>query len=311
MKKKLLRYIYITIFLAFSIALFSVESEKEKEVVVSEKEGAKSEVDRKGESILSEGGASEKKLAEDATSKENIKGYETDPPSKTQSSAESAIPPKNTSNTENAEEREGAQSAKDITKLPPTTQEVKSQEQRKEESMPQNADFASIQVTGLTIASGGKWYFEEYDEEGNIISKVSYNRNKMLSASTIQYRNGKRSSEKITEGKKIINVRYNNKGEEIGREELKSKKNGEEIAIASSANVYADNGKIKEESKTENGITTRRVYTYDRDKKASETVYENDVQTLFIEYKGDKKVVHIFDEGKEISVFTEDIEGGN
>lgn len=311
MKKKLLRYIYITIFLAFSIALFSVESEKEKEVVVSEKEGAKSEVDRKGESILSEGGASEKKLAEDATSKENIKGYETDPPSKTQSSAESATPPKNISNTENAEEREGAQSAKDITKLPPTTQEVKSQEQRKEESMPQNADFASIQVTGLTIASGGKWYFEEYDEEGNIISKVSYNRNKMLSASTIQYRNGKRSSEKITEGKKIINVRYNNKGEEIGREELKSKKNGEEVAIASSANVYADNGKIKEESKTENGITTRRVYTYDKDKKASETVYENDVQTLFIEYKGDKKVVHIFDEGKEISVFTEDIEGGN
>ena len=109
----------------------------------------------------------------------------------------------------------------------------------------------------------------------------------------------------------IINVRYNSKGEEIGREELKSKKDGETVPVASTANTYADDGKIKEESKTENGITTKRVYTYDKDKKTSETVYENDVQTLFIEYKENKKVVHVFDEGKEVSVFTEDIEGGN
>jgi|GEM_PF-1037796 len=303
MKKKLLRYVYIAFFFAFSIALFSVESEKDKEVIRNEREGAKKDANQKEKSSLNEDASLEKKRQEgDASNKKSIK------------EGDEATSSEKTSNTEDAKGMQEDESGKSPTKTPPIPQEAKPQEpqeQKKEETVPQNADFSSIQVTGLTIASGGKWYFEEYDEAGNIISKISYNKNKMISASAIQYSNGKRSSERITEGKKIINVKYNSKGEEIGREELKSKKNGESVPIASSASTYADDGKIREESKTENGITTRRVYTYDKDKKTSETVYENGVQTLFIEYKDDKKVVHIFDEGKEVSVFTEDIEGGH
>ena len=303
MKKKLLRCVYIAFFFAFSITLFSVESEKEKKTVGNEVEGAKKEAKSRERSSLNEDASLEKKRQEGyASNKKSIK------------EGDGAMSSAKTSNTEDAKGMQEGESGKSPTKPPPIPQEAKPQEpqeQKKEETVPQNADFSSIQVTGLTIASDGKWYFEEYDEAGNIISKISYNKNKMISASAIQYSNGKRSSERITEGKKIINVKYNSKGEEIGREELKSKKNGETVPIASSDSTYADDGKIKEESKTENGITTRRVYTYDKDKKTSETVYENGVQTLFIEYKDDKKVVHIFDEGKEVSVFTEDIEGGH
>ena len=95
---------------------------------------------------------------------------------------------------------------------------------------------------------------------------------------------------------------------EVAREEYQNKKGEIGKSLNSSNNIYDDDGKIKEEIKTENGITVRTVYTYEKDKKVSETVYENDVKTIFIEYKEGKKIVHIFDEDIEINVFEEAIE---
>ena len=52
----------------------------------------------------------------------------------------------------------------------------------------------------------------------------------------------------------------------------------------------------------------KKVYTYENDKRTSETIYENGVKAILIEYKDDKKIIHIFDEDKEINVFEEAIE---
>lgn len=101
---------------------------------------------------------------------------------------------------------------------------------------------------------------------------------------------------------------YDDKGVETSREEFQNKKGQIGKAIASSNSIYDDNGKVKEAIKTENGVTVKRVYTYEKDKKVGETVYENDVKTLFIEYKENKKIVHIFSEDIEINVFEEAIE---
>lgn len=186
-----------------------------------------------------------------------------------------------------------------------------SKENTKEKEAKDNeeTEFSSIQSGGLTLANGDSWYFEEYDESGNVISTVSYNKKKLISKSQFEYNEeGKKLSATLTEPKKIIKLTFNDKGEEIGRTEYKKRRGQIGDIYSSHQKIYDDEGRLQEETTTENGITKKKVYTYNGKKMATETIFENDVKTLFIEYQEDTKIIHIFDGEVELSVFEEALE---
>ena len=173
----------------------------------------------------------------------------------------------------------------------------------------EETEFSSIQSSGLTLANGDNWYFEEYDQNGNIISVASYNKKKLLSKSQFEYNeNGKKIGATFTEQKRIVKLTFNDKGVEIGRSEYKKRKGEAGDIYLSEQKSYDETGRLQEETITENGITTRRLYTYDGKKLATETVFENDMKTLFIEYQEKIRIVHIFDDEVELSVFEEALE---
>lgn len=194
---------------------------------------------------------------------------------------------------------------------PSVEKQVDAPKENKKDEVKTNeeTEFSSIQSGGLTLANGESWYFEEYDENGNIVSIVSYNKKKLLSKSQFEYNNeGKKISATLTEPKKIIKLAFNDKGEEIGRTEYKKRKGQIGEVYSSYQKNYDTEGRLQEERTIEQGITKRKVYTYNGKKIISETIFENDVKTLFIEYREKVKIVHIFDGEVELSVFEETLE---
>ena len=206
---------------------------------------------------------------------------------------------------EKKEETPVATSTTGVEKPQETSKETKKDEVKTSEE----TEFSSIQSGGLTLANGDSWYFEEYDENGNIVSIVSYNKKKLLSKSQFEYNNeGKKISATLTEPKKIIKLAFNDKGEEIGRTEYKKRKGQIGEVYSSYQKNYDTEGRLQEERTIEQGITKRKVYTYNGKKIITETIFENDVKTLFIEYREKVKIVHIFDGEVELSVFEETLE---
>ena len=184
--------------------------------------------------------------------------------------------------------------------------EMENEEQNTNIGKKEGEEFSSIQVSGLTIANGSKWYFEEYDENGNVMSTISYDNDKLIEEANFEYNNGKKVTATFIDPKKIAQVKYNEKGIEIERAEYKNKKGKIGKPIISNTNRYNTQGLIKEETKTINGVTLRKEYAYSGNKRITETVFENDIKILFIEYKEKTKIVHIFNEGIEIKVFEEE-----
>lgn len=291
MKKSVSKNVFSIFFFLFSITLFSSEITRARVTKIPVEEGELSQPSNK--------------IITDFSDNSSLNDTE----SKTQDMVEK-VQDEEERNMEVQKEAEDDNKDKDATENKQKENVVApSKEDEKISSKDDDSDeFSSIQMNGLTVANGNRWYFEEYDEYGNIIGKISYDNNKMIFKSNIEYDNGKKKSEMLTERKKITKISYNDKGVEISREEYQNKKGQLGKSLNAVSNVYNDNGKIKEEVKTENGITVRRVYEYEKDKKVSETIYENDIKTIFIEYKEEKKIVHIFDEGLEINVFEEAVE---
>ncbi|MGP1438994.1 MAG: hypothetical protein ACTTKH_07990 [Treponema sp.] len=200
----------------------------------------------------------------------------------------------------------GTQEAKDVSNATEKIASPENSDKEEKDQEKKEVEFSSIQSSGLTLANGDSWYFEEYDKNGNIVSTASYNKKKLLSKSQFEYNEeGKKLSATVTEPKKIIKLVFDDKGVEIGRTEYKKRKGQMGDISSSHENVYDENGRIQEETTVENEITIRKIYTYKDKKITSKTIFENEVKTLFIEYKNDIKIVHIFDGENEISVFEE------
>ena len=297
MKKIKERKFYIAFFCAIAIALFSLENKMQLE---------------QGDLILEEVShpITRQSLAGEKASSTPM---EENNPSESTSQNLLLTPSKdvidNTLSNVNEEKKEDTKSLATSSNIEKSliSEPIKEKKDGKEES--EETEFSSIQSNGLTLANGNSWYFEEYDENGNIISTVSYNKKRLILKSQFEYNeDGKKISATLTEPKKIIKLNFDDKGFQIGRTEYKKRKGEVGDIFSVYENVYTEDGLLQEEKTTENGITTRKVYTYFDKKIVSETIFENDVKTLFIEYKEDIKIVHIFDEGVELSVFEEALE---
>ena len=285
MKKSKLTFMSLFLCFAFSVALFSNEGanadkkDDEKQVVIENVKDSKDEV-------------------LESTPKTNIQENQ-----KKEEENKAELEKSDEKKEEVSDAKD--EPAKSDEKKEAEKKEVEEKDEKKVVDLP---EFASIQVNGLSVGKGSRWYFEEYDEQGNMIGSVSYDRRKMLEQSSIEYSDGKKVAATFTEPTMIVKVKYNRNGVEIAREEFENEKGKIGKPLNSSSGVYDDSENLLEETKMENGIPKRHVYTYNGKEKATETVYENEMQTLFIEYGEGKKTVHIFNGGEEVAVFDEEIE---
>ncbi len=296
MKNIVNRIYYILFFCAIAIALFSLENTmqlEEEDLIIERPPHSTTR-----RSITNEFSQSLPQEEENKSSPPEESFSTSTQEAKKESLATSATE-------EKKEETPVATSTTSLEKPQETSKETKKDEVKTSEE----TEFSSIQSGGLTLANGDSWYFEEYDENGNIVSIVSYNKKKLLSKSQFEYNNeGKKISATLTEPKKIIKLAFNDKGEEIGRTEYKKRKGQIDEVYSSYQKNYDTEGRLQEERTIEQGITKRKVYTYNGKKIISETIFENDVKTLFIEYREKVKIVHIFDGEVELSVFEETLE---
>ena len=296
MKKYKLAFVSLLLCFVFSITLFSNESasgSSNESSIESEKKD-----ERKTEKNISEPKSESQQATSKVTVKENDK--------KEEGLAELKGDPK----MDNAKTEKKRDAEISSTKDEPKKSKEKKEDETKDEEdatkVVESPDFSSIQVSGLTVCKGTNWYFEEYDEQGNVVGSVSYDRRKLLEKSSIEYSDGKKVAATFIDPPMIVKVRYNSKGVEIEREEFENENGQIGKPLNSSSDVYDDEGNILEETEVENGIITRHVYTDNGKEKATETIYEDGKQTLFIEYGKGKKTVHIFNEGEEVAVFDEE-----
>ena len=282
MKNIVNRIYYILFFCAIAIALFSLENtmQLEKEDLIIERPPHSTT----RRSITNEFSQSLPQEEENTSSPPEESFSTSTQEAKKESLATSATE-------EKKEETPVATSTTSLEKPQETSKETKKDEVKTSEE----TEFSSIQSGGLTLANGDSWYFEEYDENGNIVSIVSYDKKKLLSKSQFEYNNeGKKISATLTEPKKIIKLAFNDKGEEIGRTEYKKRKGQIGEVYSSHQKNYDTEGRLQEERTIEQGITKRKVYTYNGKKIISETIFEYDVKTLFIEFRVIVKFVVIF-----------------
>jgi len=301
MKKYRLMLCAFGLCFVFSITLFSNESEEPKEkkdekTLIEKDEKQKTKDDENGKKKRIAKNSDEKVEVSDVDA--TIKDSDEKIKSKREENVKGVKPA-----TDKAEKQE-VDASLQKTK---SNQEAKKKEKADTEA-PEFSVFSSIQVNGLTIGNGSRWYFEEYDEEGNVVSSASYDRRKMIEESSIEYSEGKKVAAVFKDMKMIVKVKYNNKGVEVEREEFESNRGEIGKMLNSSKGVYDEAGNLLEETKVENGVTKRYVYTYNKKEKATETVYEDDKQVLFVEYGEGSKTVHVFNEGEEVAVFNEDVE---
>ena len=103
---------------------------------------------------------------------------------------------------------------------------------------------------------------------------------------------------------KVITVRYDAEGRELERVLYDEKK---EELIEKTTSVYK-NGLLAETSFEKDGLIKSSEFTYypNGEKKTKED-FINGKRIAVIEYKKNKRTVRLFESGKEISVFEENI----
>lgn len=165
--------------------------------------------------------------------------------------------------------------------------------------------FYSIQNSGLTICYGDRWFFEKLNEDGKPVLSVLYEKDKLIEKKQYIYKDGYQESCEISLEDRFIKIKYNEKKLETektvyyidGKTELEK-------------NIYTYNEKnlLVEafQKKDDDEFLSTFEYGPD-DKKQSQTDYKNGNKISFIEYKTGKRIIHLFEYGKEVGVLEEEI----
>lgn len=164
-------------------------------------------------------------------------------------------------------------------------------------------DFYSLQNAGLTACYGERWFFEQFDDKGNPLSSVFYDKDVLLEKRTYVYQDGYKSGVEITLPDKLIKIVYNKNGFEI--ENTLYNSNGETV-IEKTVNTYTENNLLVKTVFIKNNIERSSEFEYNADGKLlSQTDFIDGEKICFIEYRGDKKIISLFENGKEIKMLKE------
>ena len=208
-----------------------------------------------------------------------------------------AVPPAGDAKTPDAEE------STDNSKKNTGETDAKREQKSKEPAKPDYSS-GSISQAGLIVAEENRWYHEEFDWHGRPISAVLFDKETELETIQWKYRGtSHHPSEKTisTAGKGRQHIQYDAAGNSILIEEYDSEKK----LIEKTENTYNSNNNLIEQRVFDGLHHDKTVWVYANNKAVSQTKYRDNEKIVFIELQDDKRIVHIFVDGKEVFVTEE------
>ena len=176
-------------------------------------------------------------------------------------------------------------------------------ENKKEPEEPDNG-FYSIQSSGLTTGFGDRWFFEELDDNGRPLLSVLYEKDKLIEKKTYTYTDGYLDSCEISLSDKLIKIKYNQKRMETEKIIYDAEGKNE---LEKNIYTYNENNLLIESFLKKEGTEYISKYEYGNENKIkSKTDFVNGNKISYTEYMTDKKIVHLFEYGKEVGVIEEE-----
>lgn len=177
-------------------------------------------------------------------------------------------------------------------------------ENEKEPEEPDNG-FYSIQSSGLTTGFGDRWFFEELDDNGRPLLSVLYEKDKLIEKKTYTYKDGYPESCEVVLPDKLIKIKYNQKRMETEKTIYDAEGKNE---LEKNIYTYNENNLLIESFLKKEGTEYISKYEYGPENKPkSKTDFVNGNKISYTEYMTDKKIVHLFEYGKEVGVIEEEI----
>ncbi len=166
-------------------------------------------------------------------------------------------------------------------------------------------EFYSLQNMGLTACYGERWFFEQFDENGRAVTSVLYEKDKLIEKRTYTYRDGYKSAAEVILSDKVIKIKYNKKGLEL--ENAVYNHDGAKI-LEKTINIYDEKYLLIKTAFIKDNTERSSEFVYNANgKKISQTDFFNGIKICFAEYKTDKKIIHLFENGKEIKLLEEQL----
>lgn len=165
--------------------------------------------------------------------------------------------------------------------------------------------FYSIQSSGIASGYEDKWFFEELNDEGKPIISVFYEKDKLIEKKTYIYKDGYKDTCEITLPDKLIKIKYNKKRLEVEKiiYDAEGKKELEKYIY-----TYNEKDLLTKTFFKKNGIEYVSKFEYGvENKKQAQTDFVNGNKVSRVEYKIGKKIIYLFESGKEIGVVEEEI----
>ncbi|PIE98226.1 MAG: hypothetical protein CR988_03790 [Treponema sp.] len=165
--------------------------------------------------------------------------------------------------------------------------------------------FSSITKTGLIIAENNHWYYEKYNKQKLRILSVMHEGNKLIEKKEWKYSDNNLLKQKNIQNKYgTKKIFYDNNGNII--KTIMLDETGK--TIYETSKTYDNNNRVIFINVLKNGIEKRKEIKYNTNgTKQKEINYKNGRQISLIEYHDKTKTVHLYDNGIEISSFTERI----
>lgn len=177
-------------------------------------------------------------------------------------------------------------------------------ENEKEPEEPDNG-FYSIQSSGLTTGFGDRWFFEQLDGNGRPLLSVLYEKDKLIEKKAYTYKDGYLESCDIFLSDKLIKIKYNKKRMETEKIIYDAEGKNE---LEKNIYTYNENNLLIESFLKKEGTEYISKYEYGSENKTkSKTDFVNGNKISYTEYMTDKKIVHLFEYGKEVGVIEEEI----
>ncbi len=177
-------------------------------------------------------------------------------------------------------------------------------ENEKEQEEPDNG-FYSIQSSGLTTGFGDRWFFEQLDGNGRPLLSVLYEKDKLIEKKAYTYKDGYLESCDIFLSDKLIKIKYNKKRMETEKIIYDAEGKNE---LEKNIYTYNENNLLIESFLKKEGTEYISKYEYGSENKTkSKTDFVNGNKISYTEYMTDKKIVHLFEYGKEVGVIEEEI----
>lgn len=174
------------------------------------------------------------------------------------------------------------------------------------EKDPEESDkgFYSIQSSGLTACFGDRWFFEQLDDKGRPLISVLYEKDKLIEKKTYTYKDGYPESCEVVLSDKLIKIKYNQKRMETEKIVYDAEGKNE---LEKNIYTYNENNLLIESFLKKEGTEYISKYEYGPENKIkSKTDFVNGNKISYTEYMTDKKIVHLFEYGKEVGVIEEE-----